>query len=132
MSTGFAKVEPDEDERNPLTPSAMKTCPSCNSTHPDEYLLCPRDGTRLVVRGAWAEGTLVRGKYRILNKVGQGGMGAVYKALHVAFDEIRALKVISPELAQDQLFVRRFRQEAILTRKLQHEHAVRVEDLDED
>ena len=110
----------------------MKTCPSCNSTHPDEYLLCPRDGTRLVVRGAWAEGTLVRGKYRILNKVGQGGMGAVYKALHVAFDEIRALKVISPELAQDQLFVRRFRQEAILTRKLQHEHAVRVEDLDED
>ena len=115
-----------------LPPSAMKTCPSCNSTHPDEYLLCPRDGTRLVVRGAWAEGTLVRGKYRILNKVGQGGMGAVYKALHVAFDEIRALKVISPELAQDQLFVRRFRQEAILTRKLQHEHAVRVEDLDED
>ena len=110
----------------------MKTCPSCNSTHPDEYLLCPRDGTRLVVRGAWAEGTLVRGKYRILNKVGQGGMGAVYKALHVVFDEIRALKVISPELAQDQLFVRRFRQEAILTRKLQHEHAVRVEDLDED
>ena len=110
----------------------MKTCPSCNSTHPDEYLLCPRDGTRLVVRGAWAAGTMVRGKYRILNKVGQGGMGAVYKALHVAFDEIRALKVISPELAQDQLFVRRFRQEAILTRKLQHEHAVRVEDLDED
>ncbi len=110
----------------------MKTCPSCKSTHPDEYLLCPRDGTRLVVQGAWAEGTLVRGKYRILNKVGQGGMGAVYKALHVAFDEIRALKVISPELAKDQLFVRRFRQEAILTRKLQHEHAVRVEDLDED
>ena len=58
-------------------------------------------------------------------------MGAVYKALHVAFDEVRALKVISPELAQDDQFVRRFRQEAILTRKLQHEHAVRVEDLDE-
>ena len=109
----------------------MKTCPSCKSTHPDDYLLCPRDGTRLVVLGAWAEGTLVRGKYRILSKVGQGGMGAVYKALHVAFDEVRALKVISPELAQDDQFVRRFRQEAILTRKLQHEHAVRVEDLDE-
>ena len=109
----------------------MKTCPSCKSTHPDDYLLCPRDGTRLVVQGAWVEGTLVRGKYRILSKVGQGGMGAVYKALHVAFDEVRALKVISPELAQDDQFVRRFRQEAILTRKLQHEHAVRVEDLDE-
>lgn len=76
-------------------------------------------------------GTLVRGKYQILTKVGQGGMGIVYKARHVRFNELRALKVISAELASDAAFLRRFEQEAITTRKLQHPNAVRVEDIDE-
>jgi serine/threonine protein kinase len=50
---------------------------------------------------------VVRGKYQIIGKVGQGGMAAVYKALHVRFKEPRALKVINPELANDASFVRR-------------------------
>lgn len=79
----------------------------------------------------WPEGTLVRGKYRILSKIGQGGMGSVYKALHVNFDELRALKVMSPELLRDELFVRRFKHEAVITRRLQHPNAVRVDDIDE-
>jgi serine/threonine-protein kinase len=58
-------------------------------------------------------------------------MGAVYKALHLAFDELRALKVMTPELLSDQLFVRRFKHEAVITRKLQHPNAVRVDDIDE-
>lgn len=73
----------------------------------------------------------MRGKYRILAKVGQGGMGSVYKAVHTRFKEVRAIKVISPELASDPNFVRRFEQEAIITRKLQHPNAVRVEDIEE-
>ena len=81
--------------------------------------------------GEWAAGMLVRGKYRIIAKVGQGGMASVYKAAHERFKEIRALKVINPELATDAGFVRRFEQEAIVTRKLQHPHAVRVDDIDE-
>jgi serine/threonine protein kinase len=74
---------------------------------------------------------VIRGKYRILGKVGQGGMGTVYKALHLAFGELRALKVIAPELLHDQLFVERFKHEAVITRKLQHPNAVRVDDIDE-
>ena len=58
-------------------------------------------------------------------------MAAVYKALHVRFKEPRALKVINPELANDANFVRRFEQEAVVTRKLQHPNAVRVDDIDE-
>jgi serine/threonine-protein kinase len=81
--------------------------------------------------GAWAEGSVIRGKYRILSKVGQGGMGAVYKALHLAFDELRALKVMAPELLSDELFVKRFKHEAVITRRLQHPNAVRVDDIDE-
>jgi tetratricopeptide (TPR) repeat protein len=74
---------------------------------------------------------MIRGKYRILGKLGQGGMATVYKALHVGFDEVCALKVINLELASDLSFVKRFGQEAALTRKLQHPNAVRVEDIDQ-
>jgi serine/threonine protein kinase len=109
----------------------MKRCPSCEATFPTDYTLCSRDGKPLVEVGEWAEGTLVHGKYRILAKVGQGGMASVYKAMHARFKEIRALKVISPELASDANFVRRFEQEAIITRRLQHPNAVRVDDIDE-
>ncbi len=77
------------------------------------------------------DGSVIRGKYRLLAKVGQGGMGSVYKALHLAFDELRALKVIAPELLTDQLFVKRFKHEAVITRRLQHPNAVRVDDIDE-
>jgi tetratricopeptide (TPR) repeat protein len=74
---------------------------------------------------------MIRGKYRILGKLGQGGMATVYRALHVGFDEVCALKVINLELAGDLSFVKRFGQEAALTRKLQHPNAVRVEDIDQ-
>ncbi len=109
----------------------MKSCPTCHSSYPSDFTLCPRDGAGLVEVGVWTEGTVVRGKYRILSKVGQGGMGAVYKALHLRFDELRALKVMSPELASDPLFIKRFEHEAVITRKLQHPNAVRVDDIDE-
>jgi serine/threonine-protein kinase len=74
---------------------------------------------------------VVRGKYQIIQKIGQGAMGAVYKALHMHFEELRALKVIAAGLSSDKTFVKRFEQEAVLARKLQHPNAVRVDDIDE-
>ncbi len=109
----------------------MKSCPTCQGSFPTNFAVCPQDGTQLVEVGAWAVGSVVRGKYRLLAKIGQGGMGSVYKASHLAFDELRALKVMSPELMADELFVKRFKHEAVITRKLQHRNAVRVDDIDE-
>jgi len=109
----------------------MNSCPTCGLAYPVDFTLCPRDGAKLVEVGVWSEGSIVRGKYRILSKVGQGGMGSVYKALHLRFGEIRALKVIGHELAIDATFVKRFEHEAVITRKLQHPNAVRVDDIDE-
>ena len=85
----------------------MKNCPACNNTYPADFTLCPRDGTKLVAVNAWAEGAVIRGKYRILAKLGEGGMGAVYKAKHLVFDELRALKVLSSNLAGDGTLVTR-------------------------
>jgi serine/threonine-protein kinase len=109
----------------------MKSCPTCQAGYPTHFAVCPQDGTPLVEYGAWADGTVVRGKYRILEKIGQGGMGAVYKALHITFDELRAIKVISSELVNDAMFLKRFQHEAVITRKLHHPNAVRVDDIDE-
>ncbi|MFZ0961553.1 MAG: serine/threonine-protein kinase [Terriglobia bacterium] len=109
----------------------MKTCPTCQGSYPNNYAVCPTDGSPLQEVGTWVDGSVIRGKYRLLAKVGQGGMGSVYKALHLAFDELRALKVIAPELLTDDLFVKRFKHEAVITRRLQHPNAVRVDDIDE-
>jgi len=73
----------------------------------------------------------IRGKYRILAKVGKGGMGHVYKALHLHFNEVRALKVMDPALTAREDFVRRFLREAFVARRLQHPNAVRVDDVDQ-
>src|SRR5688572_17896437 len=74
---------------------------------------------------------VVRGKYRILRKLGHGGMASVYSAVHLRFDEVRALKLMSLELAGDPAFVKRFEHEAIFARRLTHPNAVRVDDIDE-
>jgi serine/threonine protein kinase len=78
----------------------------------------------------WQIGTVIRGKYRIQARLGEGGMSFVYKAHHELLDELRALKVIKPELARDAEFMSRFKNEAIMARKLNHPNAVRVDDLD--
>jgi serine/threonine-protein kinase len=88
--------------------------------YPSDFAVCPRDASKLIEVELWSDGTLVRGKYRVLGKIGAGGMAVVYKALHIRFGELRALKVMAAELASNQLFVKRFLQEAVLTRKLQH------------
>ncbi len=58
-------------------------------------------------------------------------MGAVYKATHTGFDEIRAIKVLNRDLSGDEKFLERFKREAYITRKLKHPNAVQVEDIDE-
>jgi serine/threonine-protein kinase len=108
----------------------MKNCPVCHLTYPNEFTLCPHDGGTLESKDQWSPGMVVREKYRIIGPIGAGGMATVYKAEHIHFREIRALKVISPALSGDDGFVRRFMQEAVLTRRLHHPNAVRVDDID--
>src|SRR5882672_1969677 len=107
----------------------MRRCPICTTDYPDERKTCPTDGAMLLVNSDWSPGTLIRGKYRIIARLGRGGMGTVYKAEHIALEEVRALKVMAP--TGDAEFVRRFRQEAQAARRLRHPNVVHVDDLDQ-
>ena len=72
-----------------------------------------------------AEKTVTMGDYKLIKKLGQGGMGAVFKAVQISLDREVALKVLSPELANKQAFVERFKREAKVMARLDHPNILR-------
>ena len=67
--------------------------------------------------------------YRLVKRLGQGGMGTVYKARATIFDRWAAVKLLAPFLAQDKEYIDRFFREARNLRKLNHRHIVRAYDV---
>ncbi|HTW24219.1 MAG TPA: tetratricopeptide repeat protein, partial [Candidatus Baltobacteraceae bacterium] len=80
---------------------------------------------------SFAPGTVLGTRYEILQLLGQGGMGAVYKANDLELDRAVALKVIRPELAIHPEILQRFKQELILARQITHRNVIRIFDLSE-
>ena len=78
-----------------------------------------------------ATGSRLGTRYEIIELLGQGGMGVVYKAKDREIDRIVALKVIRPELAVDSETLQRFKQELILARQIAHRNVIRIFDLGE-
>src|SRR5688572_24138947 len=78
------------------------------------------------------EGELLAGKYRLVKRLGAGGMGAVYRARNEAAGRDVAIKVLHAELAQDEETVRRFLQEARAANRVRHPNVVDVIDVDRD
>jgi serine/threonine protein kinase/Tfp pilus assembly protein PilF len=76
-------------------------------------------------------GTVLGNRYEILQLLGEGGMGAVYKVRDREVDRFVALKVIRPELASQPDILQRFKQELILARKVTHKNVIRIFDLGE-
>jgi eukaryotic-like serine/threonine-protein kinase len=74
-------------------------------------------------------GNLLAGRYEILDRLGGGGMGTVYKARDREVDRLVAVKVIRADLANDSDILSRFKQELILARKVTHKNVIRIFDL---
>src|SRR5262249_14221574 len=71
---------------------------------------------------------LVLGPYRLIEEIGQGGMGGVFKAVDSRLKRVVALKMIRPDLVQNQGYVRRFEREAKSAAQLMHPNVVVIYD----
>ena len=74
---------------------------------------------------------MVVGRYAILDRIGSGSMGRVYKAHHLMMDRVVALKIIAPEIATNDRVVARFQREMKLVGRLDHPNVVRAFDADQ-
>src|SRR5262245_14074371 len=111
----------------------MSVCASCGHSAAGDFQFCPQCGTRSV--GAPGPGMIGRtlvGKYRILQEVGAGSMGTVYRAEHTALRRLVAIKVLHRELQVDDEALRRFQREGIAAGHLQHPNAIQMFDFDRD
>jgi serine/threonine protein kinase len=112
----------------------MKQCNICERTYGDDARVCEIDGTVLTDSGPKQDpliGSSIKGRYRVLQKLGEGGMSVVYLAEQVNIERKVALKVLHGEYARDELFVRRFRQEAKLAASLNHRNVIQIYDFDQ-
>src|SRR5580692_2694454 len=86
--------------------------------------------SRIQVSGPLLEtGDVMAGRYEILQLLGEGGMGAVYKARDRELDRFVALKLIRRELSSSPAIVARFKQELLLSHQVTHKNVIRIYDL---
>ena len=105
-------------------------CPSCEQAYAVAGA-CPRDRTKLIRIGGGIDPLLGRNlddQYTLLEKLGQGGMGAVYRAEQRGLGREVAVKVVDPQRASSPDMIKRFLREAKLASRLGHPHAVGVID----
>src|SRR5918993_3263688 len=108
----------------------MKKCPRCGREFEDANTLCPADGA-VLKRQDELVGQTLAGKYRIDERLSEGGMGCVYRATHVLMEKALAVKVLHPALAADDNIVARFTREARAASRISHPHAITVTDFGE-
>ena len=73
-------------------------------------------------------GKVIDGRYEIQARIGEGGMGVVYKARQTSIDRLIAIKMLNPQMAGDQQWVQRFYNEAKACSRLQHPNTIRMFD----
>lgn len=120
-------------------------CSKCHSENPSDSLFCSRCGTQIRPLDSaaafsptatlqtslkeLATGTTFARRYQIIEELGRGGMGKVYKVLDTEIKERVALKLLNPEIAADQQTIERFRNELKFARTISHRNVCRMHDL---
>ena len=104
-------------------------CPSCQSEIDGDAEACFQCGMAVF---ALTQGTVLSGRYEIVQPLGRGGMGRVYKAFDLVMEEHVALKVLRSEFMRDPEMSRRFVSEIKLARKIGHRNVCRIHEYGED
>ncbi len=121
-------------------------CPTCHSDNPDALKFCGECGTQLpppqshppVITETLqtpvqelTTGSTFAGRYQVIEELGHGGMGKVYKVFDAKIKEKVALKLIKPEIASDNDTIERFGNELRLARKISQRNVCRMFDMGE-
>jgi serine/threonine protein kinase/tetratricopeptide (TPR) repeat protein len=118
-------------------------CPKCHSENPSDSGFCSKCGTQLLPsekipsrtetleapREELTTGSTFAGRYQIIEELGKGGMGKVYRVLDKRLKEEVALKLIKPEIASDKETIERFSNELKLARRISHRNVGRMYEL---
>ncbi len=114
---------------NPESAGPNKTCTACGRRYKGDMTVCPDDNMPLMtVPDEDLVGTVLENKYEILEKIGAGGMGAVYKARHQLMHRQVAIKMVLAQLSANSMTLKRFTQEARATSQLNHPNILTVFD----
>src|SRR5271154_1170377 len=116
-------------------PDSARQCPACGTPAPSD------DRTEIISSAPIEDeaggdtqlrpGTSFGTRYRIEKLLGEGGMGAVYKAFDTELSRTVALKLVKKELASSRQIMQRFKQELLLASKISHKNILRIHDLGE-
>lgn len=121
-------------------------CPKCQSENTDSARFCSNCATPLPLDdvqpsftktmetpiGELTTGSTFAERYQIIEELGRGGMGRVYKAVDTKLNEKIALKLIRPDIASDEKILERFGNELKLARKVTHKNVGRMFDINEE
>lgn len=111
------------------TQKATKQCVSCGGRFGEDEVVCPKDGGILVAaKEEPIVGTKIADKYEVLEVLGGGGMGVVYKAKHLLMHRTVAIKMLLPEVVASETALARFQQEAQAASSLSHPNILTVFD----
>jgi serine/threonine protein kinase/Tfp pilus assembly protein PilF len=125
--------------------NAMK-CPSCSADNPSDALACKTCGAPLSYIGEppstptqtlrlsaenLSKGSVFADRFEVLETLGRGGMGTVYKVLDRTVDDEIALKILKAEIASEERTIERFKNELKLARKIIHRNVCRMFDLNQ-
>ncbi len=124
-----------------------KECPKCHFENPDDSKFCKECGTQIISseeisvsptetletpKEELTTGSVFAGRYQIIEVLGKGGMGKVYRAIDKKLNEEVALKLVKPEIASDKKTLERFSNELKIARKIAHKNVGRMYELMEE
>jgi serine/threonine-protein kinase len=103
-------------------------CLRCKQAIDAEYDQCPHCGEKVTTFQRTYSSRLLDGKYQIIDRLGVGGMGEIFKVRHIHLNELRVIKIMRPNVAADDQGLQRFLQEARTSTMIKHKNLAMLYD----